>query len=236
MNDREREQLTLITDHGLITRKKALNARVTRIFADHSAKGLLHSGATVKVAVRAMHEIADELLTDISTRAKSVVLDLDAFNLVSGAVNAFLDHCKTEELPKVTQMASGRLPNQPNQSITRAAAALYDDVRADIETKLAIIAFDFEKSSPPPADQPVAQSPIALSVPAKKGGRRPAEFWDDMWAHIATALFVGDLQPKSQADIERAMLEWIEANDYSAVESTVRARARRLWDRLAALD
>lgn len=80
---------------------------------------------------------------------------------------------------------------------------------------------------------------IPALLPAKapgKGGRPPAEFWDDMWAAVATALYDGTLTAKTQADVERAMAEWIEANGYSAADSTVRARARRLWDRLSAPD
>ena len=33
-----------------------------------------------------------------------------------------------------------------------------------------------------------------------------------MWAAIAANLYNGDLKPKTQADIERAMADWIAAN------------------------
>jgi hypothetical protein len=55
-----------------------------------------------------------------------------------------------------------------------------------------------------------------------------------MWVAMTVAIYDGSLVPKSQADIERAMLEWIETHGHSAVVSTVRERARRLWDGLAA--
>lgn len=231
MNDREREQLNLIVTHGLVTRKRALDERIDTVFADHSAKGRLHSGATVKVSVRVMHEIADDLLSDIGAKAKAIVSDKDAFDLVSTAANDFLDHCADSQLPPVIKMANGRLQGSPDGSVVRASHALFDDVRADINAKLAILAFDFGGTAPAPIIAPMA-SPVPS--PAKKGGRPPAEFWDDMWAAIAAALYNGALVPKSQADVERAMLEWIEGNDYSAVQSTVRARARRLWDRITA--
>lgn len=70
-------------------------------------------------------------------------------------------------------------------------------------------------------------------IEPRKGGRPPSEFWDDMWAAIAAALYDGTLNPKTQADVERAMTEWISANGSSAANSTVRARARRLWDRVS---
>ena len=74
----------------------------------------------------------------------------------------------------------------------------------------------------------------ATIPPAKPGGRPPAAFWDDLWAAIAVALYVGELVPKTQADIEGAMADWLEGNGHSAAESTIRARARRLWDGIVA--
>jgi len=112
--------------------------------------------------------------------------------------------------------------------VQNAAAILYDQMRADTIAKLEILAYDYDdvpEIKTEPADVPPTQ--------AKKGGRPPAEFWDDMWASIAASLYDGGLAPKSQADIERAMTEWIEGRGHNAAVSTIRARARRLWDRLA---
>lgn len=81
------------------------------------------------------------------------------------------------------------------------------------------------------------QAPVATAAPAipvnEKRGRPPAKWWDDMWVAIAIQLFEGALQPKLQVDIENAMQEWIIANDKTAATSTVRKRARKLWDALS---
>lgn len=61
------------------------------------------------------------------------------------------------------------------------------------------------------------------------GGRPPAAWWDDLWVDIARRLFVGDLKPKRQADIENAMMDWVAANGHETVVSTIRPRARKLW-------
>jgi hypothetical protein len=42
-------------------------------------------------------------------------------------------------------------------------------------------------------------------------------------------LYVGDLKPKTQADIERAMHQWISDRNESAGETTIRERASKLW-------
>lgn len=78
-----------------------------------------------------------------------------------------------------------------------------------------------------PADPPLPPSPPA---PAKtSGGRPPAAYWDDLWVEIARQLYSGDLQPKRQSDIEKAMSDWLAAQGHHPSESTLRDRARRLW-------
>ena len=40
----------------------------------------------------------------------------------------------------------------------------------------------------------------------------------------------GDLQPRRQADVERAMHDWLSLNTYEAGETQVRARAKAVWE------
>lgn len=55
-----------------------------------------------------------------------------------------------------------------------------------------------------------------------------------MWAHIAVKLWTGDLQPKSQADVKRAMMEWFTAGSIEIGDTAVTERARQLWLQLEA--
>tara|TARA_R110000868_G_scaffold202806_3_gene450641 strand:+ start:7484 stop:8596 length:1113 start_codon:yes stop_codon:yes gene_type:complete len=65
--------------------------------------------------------------------------------------------------------------------------------------------------------------------PSNKVGRQAAEWWDDLWIEICRQLYVGDLKPKKQVDIELAMQNWVYAHGGSAAVSTIRERARKLW-------
>jgi hypothetical protein len=71
---------------------------------------------------------------------------------------------------------------------------------------------------------------------AKKGGRPPAQWWDDLWIDIARQLYAGDLKPDNQAVIEKAMLDWLVANGHEAGETTIRRRARRLFEAVSRED
>ena len=61
------------------------------------------------------------------------------------------------------------------------------------------------------------------------GGRLPAQFWDDLWCAVWGQIYRGELLPKTQADIERAMLDWAAANEHELSESGAKPRARKLF-------
>ena len=66
-----------------------------------------------------------------------------------------------------------------------------------------------------------------------KAGRRREAFWDEMWAEIAAQISAGTLKPTKQRDIELAMEEWLNGR---GGDTSVRNRARMLWDRMRTLD
>lgn len=94
-------------------------------------------------------------------------------------------------------------------------------VRLDPE-QLALI-FGFRPQAARPADHPEA------SRPTSPGGRPPKPFWEPLLIEMARQLYVGDLKPKTQADIERAMHDWLVKSGHEAGETPVRDRARLLF-------
>ena len=201
-----------------------LKGRLEAMYSDHAAKGRLHSGATVRVAVRTMDELAGSAVEQMSTKALEIAGGSDAYSAFRTGVGELLQSFR-DEMPRAIRMASGRMPNKPNPSIERASYELFDQMESKIGRKVAIAEFDFTKPSAAAAVTPIAHA-------KQKSGRPRGAFWDDMWAAIAFDLYEGNLDPHNQADVEQAMLRWIEENGHSAAVSTVRARARRLWDRI----
>ena len=178
-----------------------------------------------------MGDIVSPLIDEMAQRVFAVCSEKAAFDELNIAVQQILD-AYHDQLSGVVRKASGRPAGQSeDRAVVSAAETLFDNWRADLEGQLAILAFDFDADLNPAEE---AKIPSATSA-AKQGGRPTADFWDDMWAAIAVSLYVGDIEPKSQADVERAMLSWIEAQGRSAATSTVRARARRLWDKMSAV-
>jgi hypothetical protein len=77
------------------------------------------------------------------------------------------------------------------------------------------------------------KSPDAPSVPKEaevnKGGRPRKDWWDDFWIDICRQIYEGDLKPARQADLERAMLDWVSDHGYEVGETSIKNAARKLF-------
>lgn len=236
MDTNTRAQARLILDHESDLARNAFDSRLKAICAEHAAKGLLKSGATIKVALRAMEELASRLITDLVDKVAAVSKEPEAFTMIAEAVQTYLSFLYDKAEP-IGELAGGKRDSIGlRDSILKATDDRFREARLRLERQLEIHRFTFterasrtkdERAASPKrsesADQPLAKN---------RGGRPPAEFWDDMWAEIAILIHLGDLNPRVQADIERAMTAWIEAAGHTAAPSTIRTRARKLWHRL----
>jgi hypothetical protein len=72
---------------------------------------------------------------------------------------------------------------------------------------------------------------VHLSMgPPTQGGRPPANWWEDLIIDIFAKIYRGDLKPERQSHVEDAMNDWLVAHSHSASGSTVRKRARKVWE------
>jgi hypothetical protein len=211
----------LILTHAVKEFTRTLAERLQAMYASHSAQGRLQSGSTIIAAVRTMEELALDTLERASAQVRNVATGRAAYDLLCVAVEDILEFAR-DKLPEVVRMATGGMSAGRNSSASAAADSLLNEFESNVEAKLEIAAYDFEQADP-------AQDDLA-GAKSQKAGRPRAAFWDDMWASIAFDLYEGNLKPRTQAELESAMLEWIEAHGFTAATSTVRARARRLWD------
>jgi hypothetical protein len=78
-----------------------------------------------------------------------------------------------------------------------------------------------------PVVKPIATSKKTVS--ANKGGAPRKEWWDDFWIAICGRIWEGDLKPKSQADLERVMLDWASMNGHEMSETSAKVAARKLF-------
>lgn len=71
---------------------------------------------------------------------------------------------------------------------------------------------------------------VPAQRPPTQGGRPPANWWEDLIIDIFAKIYLGDLKPERQSHVEDAMNDWLVAHGHSASGSTVRKRARKVWE------
>jgi hypothetical protein len=80
-------------------------------------------------------------------------------------------------------------------------------------------------SLPEPGNKQAAIAP----APTGAGGRPPASFSEEMISAIWALIYQGDFKPRSQAEIERKMLDWSAEREFSLSESSARSKAKLVW-------
>lgn len=224
MDEHQRKRVELILAHELELARRAANQAAQAVYAEHGARGRLGSGATVKVVLQSIEANANSLLDKLIEVIGKFARNGEAFAMIDTAITNHFEDVKGE-VQEAARMASGLGKLEATPSIANAANELFAQAQTDMWKRLEIEKFAFE------LDELVAappQAPTAFS-PKNSGGKPLAAHWDDMWSSIAVQLWEGKLDPKTQADISRAMLDWFAAAGQEIGETAVRSRARQLW-------
>jgi hypothetical protein len=231
MNAAERAQVRLILETLSELASAGYREKLEQIHAAAAAKGMSRDSSLINDAMRAMEEVARQLVKDSVDQVAPVSMSIAAFAMLSETVELHLTSLRPF-VDRVVAMVAG---SQPDDRLLQANAKMFDELASRVKRQLELHRFTFTRASSPILALNATAAPIAQKAQAK-GGRPPAEFWDDMWAAIAAMLYDGSLQPKSQATIEKAMSDWIIAHGWDAGTTSVRARARRLWTAIESSD
>lgn len=231
MDPRLREQIRLILDDATDRARKAASERLQAVYADRNRRGLLRSSITVDGAIESLEEDASRYVAECVDRVAAMDKSTEAFAMLAEATQGFLTFLTAKFDDAARKGLGGRGEQSRAPNFDDQFTKMWREVCARSTRQLEIHRFTF--TMPSPAAEALASVGV---VPHKKnkGGKPLARHWDEMWAEIAVRLWNGDLQPQSQADVTRAMLEWLSANNIDAGESTVVPRARQLWQKIEA--
>lgn len=231
MDSAARTQIRLLLENAVDLTRKAIQDRLKALYADHAARGLLRSGGTIKIGVRTLEEEASSFITGIVDLVSPVVKDVEAFAMMSEATEILLSSFDAE-LDGIVSMVTGRMKPNVGESVDQAGRTLLHEAILRLRRQLELHRFTFTQPS-----QPLAMPAVVWPAPdvaKNRGGKPLAAHWDDMWASIAIQLYTGDLQPKTQADVERAMQGWFVDSDLEIGDTALRDRARKLWQKYEA--
>jgi hypothetical protein len=236
----ERNQVRLILEHlGSETQRKTSDAQKA-MHAEHSAKKMLQSGNTVRRAVEIIEDHATEYVEQAVDQTSAVAQDIDAFNVIVACLTALFRGFEPH-LRSAVRLATIS-DSQRSQSVTNAGDKLFAEMRNRIFKQLEIHRFSFVR--PTKGDlaarrlriETVTATPPQPTGKKNPGGKPLAAHWDAMWAAIAVKLWTGELQPKSQAEVKKAMFDWLNGEGIDAGDTAITGRARQLWQTMQEVD
>jgi hypothetical protein len=230
VNTDAREQIRLTLDHLYEKASTAFSASIDGMFAAHSAKGQLRSGSTLIEALKIMEKSGEVLLNQTLDKVAAIAQDTDAFAMLQTNLESYVRLMELK-LDDVLRVSGTEKAGIVMSAASREAKVRFEAVRSSLKRQIEIHRFTFTKPSSAVLLDKTA-TPIATNSQKNKGGKPLASHWDQLWANIATQLYVGDLKPQSQADIERAMKDWFAVNDLDIGDTTIRGRARALWSKI----
>jgi hypothetical protein len=234
MDERQRAQADLIIAHELDLAARAVDQGARSVYAAHSAKGCLGSGSTVTVVNQVIGKESVSLLRNLLRKVGAIAMCPRAISLIEIAIEKHFVAMEKNVLDSA-RMASRRPQGDPTPSVLKAGQSLLQQVRADIAAEIEIERFAFNQ--PDPVALPIVQIQATgkTAKPTKNVGGKPlAPHWDDMWAEIAVQLWNGDLQPRRQSDITKAMADWFAEQGIEVGGTSITERARALWRRIEA--
>lgn len=233
MDTLERNQVRLILEHLTSETLRLTENDQKAMHAEHSAKGCLRSGNTVQRAIDIVEEHARKFVEQAVDQTSAVAQDLDAFALIASSFSAMFNTFEVHLRNAVRLATAGA--GERMQSVTNSGNKLFAEMRNRAFKQLEIHRFSFTK----PSKGDLAAKGIGIAVSAavsppvattrNPGGKPLAAHWDAMWAAIAVKLWSGELQPKSQADVKKAMLDWFNEAELEIGDTAVTQRARQLW-------
>lgn len=231
MDTEERQQVRLILDDALDNAHRSIELATKELYAQASAAHTLRSGDTLKKKIALSEREGAKFISDTLDRISEVAMDIEAFQMFGEQLERFFNEIRNDlENDKV-------IPIVLNHSATRATGKAFWEMFSEMVSRLGrqkdIRMFSFTKPAPSSRVEFASRESNPAKPQGKNSGGKPlAKHWDSMWAAIAVQLYFGDLKPETQADIERAMFEWLAAQNIDVGETSVRNRARILWQEI----
>ncbi|MBC2666579.1 hypothetical protein H7F51_13730 [Novosphingobium flavum] len=238
MDKAERAQIRLLLDHHGDELRRHYAEQLKAMHADHAARGVLKSGATIKEALRIAEDLTVTYIKTIVEAVADVAQNIRAFNSIYTDVTILLGDLK-RGVDDSVELAVGS--GERGRSARSEANRLYLAFQQRALRLVEIHRLSFTKPSPNDMQRmgigSIAAPAASITQPAppkNNGGKPLAAHWDAMWADIAVQLYVGDLKPKSQKEIKDAIFAWFNAKSIDVGDTAVTDRARQLWQKIEA--
>jgi hypothetical protein len=217
-----------VLDRAEALTRKTIGERVARHTAELAKNNGLASNRRWFAEIDIYEDELRSFLSNCTAEIGKHTRTPEAFSLIAERFEAL----QRDSKHKLTERFNNADKASPMPSASRALppAKRESDERLKAELTMQRELFMAQNPKQPGDAQPAEGTPVR-----NKGGKPLAAHWDAMWAHIAVQLYTLELQPDTQADIERAMADWFEDANSNGGEkidpgvTAIRQRARALW-------
>ena len=152
-----------------------------------------------------------------------------------------MTRCEYAPIPPIVWKAFARSPASTRARFWKSSDAVVEthsdatgivkyglvDIRVDPADFQALLGWEPPQSQSVGAEGESRESQIDKM--SRAIGRPSKAFWDDLWLEMFRQLWQGEFNPKNQADIEQAMLDWAVMNGYRLGRTSVKAPAKKLF-------
>lgn len=234
MNNLKRDQIRIFLERLTGESQLSLNEQISDLYRLQADILQLRTGTTVEAAVGIMAESGQSFLDRSFKKTAEVSRTPEALSMLQTSYEVYIRFMefKLEDVLHISGIAKDRLVMTVAY---RDGKLLFETMRSNLSRifenhRLAFINTDAEGLV-------VSISPAIVADASRsknKGGKPLADHWDDMWATLAFKLYTGEFHPKTQADIENEIKIWAINSDVPIGDTSARARARKLWQKIDA--
>lgn len=234
MNNLTRERIRIFLERLTRESQSLLKEQINDLYRSQTDKAQLRTATTVEAAVGIMAELGQSFLDRIFKETAEVSRTSDALSMLQTSYEVFIRSMEFT-LEDVLQISGAAKDRMVTTAAYRDGKLLFETTRSNL-TRI----FENHRKVFFSADDNVsAQSSssgtaVDTSQLKNKGGKPLADHWDELWATLAFKLYAGDFDPKTQADIEAEIKNWAIDNDVNIGDTSARARARKLWQKISA--
>lgn len=182
MDKIERAQVRLLLEHLSSEYEAKSDEQQKAMHADHAARGMLQSGATVRESLRLIEAVASDYVKAIVSSVSDVSQGTEAFGMIATDVTLLLRTLQgsVDQAVRLSSGGGGEVNKYPG--VSREANRLFMELQQRVLRLLEIHRFTFTRPSTARSNshQP-ASAPLDQGQPQKnKGGKPLAGHWDEM--------------------------------------------------------
>lgn len=223
MDQEARDQIEKIIDEQIDCSQKVVLKQIDALHSKNVETGSIQSGVLVRNALALFEEQGSHFIASLASEVSQASKARETFFIIVECFDQFLLFLEGE-LKRIIEATGATLENRAASDRHEVAIGnLWQEIRDNLALELETHRSEFV------AQQVTLRAVDAVPSANPNEVHGLAPFWHQMWADIAIQILSGELRPREEADIGRAMKEWFVDNEIEDCDMEALECAHRLW-------